>query len=36
MTARAVASETSAHFIHISGPEIVHRYYGDSEAHRGV
>src|SRR5918996_2491458 len=33
MTARAVASETSAHFIHISGPEIVHRYYGDSEAH---
>jgi transitional endoplasmic reticulum ATPase len=33
MTARAVASETSAHFIHISGPEVVHRYYGDSEAH---
>jgi transitional endoplasmic reticulum ATPase len=33
MTARAVANETSAHFIHISGPEIVHRYYGDSEAH---
>ena len=33
LTARAVASETSAHFIHISGPEIVHRYYGDSEAH---
>jgi transitional endoplasmic reticulum ATPase len=33
MTARAVASETSAHFIHVSGPEIVHRYYGDSEAH---
>lgn len=33
MTARAVAGETSAHFIHISGPEIVHRYYGDSEAH---
>jgi transitional endoplasmic reticulum ATPase len=28
-----VASETSAHFIHISGPEVVHRYYGDSEAH---
>jgi len=33
MTARAVANETSAHFIHVSGPEIVHRYYGDSEAH---
>ncbi len=33
LTARAVASETSAHFIHVSGPEIVHRYYGDSEAH---
>jgi transitional endoplasmic reticulum ATPase len=33
LTARAVAAETSAHFIHISGPEIVHRYYGDSEAH---
>ncbi|MBI3964547.1 MAG: CDC48 family AAA ATPase [Chloroflexi bacterium] len=33
LIARAVASESSAHFIHVSGPEIVHRYYGDSEAH---
>lgn len=33
LIARAVAAETSAHFLQISGPEIVHRYYGDSEAH---
>jgi transitional endoplasmic reticulum ATPase len=33
LIARAVANETNAHFVHINGPEIVHRYYGDSEAH---
>jgi transitional endoplasmic reticulum ATPase len=31
LIARAVASETDANFISISGPEIVSKYYGDSE-----
>lgn len=31
MIARAVASETDANFISISGPEIVSKYYGESE-----
>jgi transitional endoplasmic reticulum ATPase len=31
--ARAVASETAAHFIHVNGPEIIHKFYGESEAH---
>ena len=33
LIARAVANETSAHFIHISGPEVIHKFYGESEAH---
>ena len=33
LIARAVAHETSAYFIHINGPEIVHKFYGESEAH---
>ena len=33
LIARAVANETDAHFGHISGPEIMHKYYGESEAH---
>ena len=33
MLARAIADETQAHFITISGPEIIHKFYGDSEAH---
>ncbi|HOJ96080.1 MAG TPA: CDC48 family AAA ATPase [Methanospirillum sp.] len=28
---RAVASEVDAHFIPLSGPEVMSRYYGDSE-----
>ena len=32
MIARAVASETEARFININGPEIVAKYYGESEA----
>lgn len=32
LIARAVAAETSAHFIHINGPEIIDRYYGASES----
>ena len=33
LIARAVASETSASFFHVSGPEIIHKFYGESEAH---
>lgn len=33
LIARAVANETDASFQHISGPEITHKYYGESEAH---
>lgn len=32
MIARAVAAESSAHFISIGGPEIINKYYGESEA----
>jgi transitional endoplasmic reticulum ATPase len=33
LIARAVASETDAAFFHISGPEVIHKFYGESEAH---
>lgn len=37
LIARAVAHETSAHFIHINGPEIIDKFYGASEAQlRGI
>lgn len=37
LIARAVASETAAHFIRINGPEIIHKLYGESEARlRGI
>lgn len=32
LIARAVAQETSAHFIHVNGPEIMAKHYGESEA----
>jgi len=32
LIARAVANETEAYFTHISGPEIMGKYYGESEA----
>jgi transitional endoplasmic reticulum ATPase len=32
LIARAVASETSAHFMHVNGPEIMNKFYGESEA----
>ena len=32
LMARAVASETAAAFIHVNGPEIVNKFYGESEA----
>jgi transitional endoplasmic reticulum ATPase len=33
LIARAVANETAASFYHIAGPEIIHKFYGESEAH---
>ena len=32
LIARAVANETDAAFFHVSGPEIIHKFYGESEA----
>lgn len=32
LIARAVANETDAYFAHISGPEIMGKFYGESEA----
>jgi transitional endoplasmic reticulum ATPase len=32
LLARAVANETDATFITISGPEVIHKFYGESEA----
>jgi len=37
LIARAVANETDAHFFHVNGPEIIHKFYGESEAKlRGI
>ena len=33
LIARAIAHETDARFFVLSGPEIMHKYYGESEAH---
>jgi transitional endoplasmic reticulum ATPase len=33
LIARAIAHETEANFFSISGPEIIHKFYGESEAH---
>ena len=33
LIARAVANETYAYFLHLSGPEVIHKFYGESEAH---
>jgi transitional endoplasmic reticulum ATPase len=32
LTARAVANETDAYFVSISGPEVMGKFYGESEA----
>jgi len=32
LIARAVANETDAHFVSINGPEVIHKFYGESEA----
>src|SRR5664280_407341 len=33
LIARAVAHETQANFFSVSGPEVIHKFYGESEAH---
>ena len=33
LIARAIAHETEAAFYSVSGPEIIHKFYGESEAH---
>jgi transitional endoplasmic reticulum ATPase len=33
LIARAVAYETAAHYVHVAGPEVIHKFYGESEAH---
>ncbi|PJB62405.1 MAG: AAA family ATPase [Armatimonadetes bacterium CG_4_9_14_3_um_filter_66_14] len=32
LIARSIANETAAYFIHVAGPEIIHKFYGESEA----
>ncbi|MBP2638190.1 MAG: ftsH 2 [Firmicutes bacterium] len=32
LMARAVSSETNAAFLHVNGPEIINKFYGESEA----
>ncbi len=33
LIARSIANETDAKFFTVSGPEIIHKFYGESEAH---
>ncbi|MFO7897874.1 MAG: CDC48 family AAA ATPase [Planctomycetota bacterium] len=33
LIARAVAHETEANFYSVNGPEVIHKFYGESEAH---
>jgi transitional endoplasmic reticulum ATPase len=33
LIARVIANETDASFLQLSGPEIMHKFYGESEAH---
>jgi transitional endoplasmic reticulum ATPase len=33
LIARAIAYESEANFFSISGPEVIHKFYGESEAH---
>ena len=32
LIARAIANETKLHFIRVNGPEVIHKFYGESEA----
>jgi len=37
LIAKVIANETDAYFLHLSGPEIMHKFYGESEQHlRGI
>ena len=37
LIARAVANETEAYFVAVNGPEVIHKFYGESEAKlRGI
>jgi len=33
LIARVIANETDAYFLQLSGPQIMHKFYGESEAH---
>ncbi len=33
LIARAIAQATEANFFSVSGPEVIHKFYGESEAH---
>jgi len=33
LIARTIAQETEAQFFSVSGPEVIHKFYGESEAH---
>jgi transitional endoplasmic reticulum ATPase len=33
LIARTIAHETEANFFSVSGPEVIHKFYGESEAH---
>ena len=33
LIARSIANETEANFFSVSGPEVIHKFYGESEAH---
>ncbi len=33
LIAKVIANEADAAFLHLSGPEIMHKFYGESEAH---
>jgi transitional endoplasmic reticulum ATPase len=33
LIAKVIANETDAYFLELSGPEIMHKFYGESEAH---
>lgn len=33
LIARAIAHESEARFFSVSGPEVIHKFYGESEAH---
>jgi transitional endoplasmic reticulum ATPase len=32
LIARAISNEVRAHFLHVNGPELIHKFYGESEA----